>query len=133
MMADTPDYCKTVMAATIHGVDPTSSAFEKLFEITRGCDSVMWKGVIDQLSSKIDITDQMARIKTPTLVLHGDQDMVLPLTGSEELNKLLPQSELKILKGQGHSFNQEDPKSFASELVSFWKKALEPKESHIGL
>lgn len=120
MMADNPDYCKTVMAATIHGVDPNSSSFEKLFNITRGCDSVMWKGVIDHLSSKINITEQIEDIKLPTLILHGEKDMVLPLEGSKELHRMIPHSDFKVLKNHGHSFNQEDPKGFVAELSHFW-------------
>ncbi len=43
------------------------------------------------------------RIKTPTLVIQGDRDYVVPQVVGEELAKHLPNAELQLLEDCGHS------------------------------
>lgn len=121
-MSEDRDYAFPVLAATIKDVDPQSDMFRKLFEITWKADKVMFQGVIEVLSSQIDIRDRMNAIQLPTLILHGDQDVVLPMTMAEETHRHLPQSQLKVMDGQGHSMNLENPQRMINELQSFWSK-----------
>lgn len=121
-MSEDKDYSQMVLAATIKGCDPSSSSFQQLFNITWNCDKVMFTGVIDVLSDQIDITEKMSQIQLPTLILHGDEDAVLPLKMSESIHQLLPQSTLKVMDGQGHSMNLENPQRMADELLAFWHK-----------
>jgi pimeloyl-ACP methyl ester carboxylesterase len=118
MQAD-PDYCKTVLAATIQGCDTSSQTFLKLYQITRQCDPIMWQGVIDVLSDQIDIKEQMQNLNLPTLIIHGEKDLVLPLSGSQELQKLIPNSRLVVVSHQGHSLCMEDPHLFTNLLLEF--------------
>ncbi|MCJ8276739.1 MAG: alpha/beta hydrolase, partial [Bdellovibrionales bacterium] len=110
-----------VLAATIEGCDPQSMTFQNLLNITWNCDKPMWKGVIDVLSEKIDITERMNEITIPALILHGDKDMVLPMTMAEQTHSLLPNSQLKVVEGHGHSYNMEDPAGFVKDVEAFWK------------
>ncbi len=119
-MSENRDYALATLAATIKDCDPQSPSFQKLFEITWNCDKVMFQGVIDVLSDQIDITERMSEIRLPTLILHGDQDMVLPLSTAESLQKWLPQAQLKVMTGQGHSMNIENPEQMVSEFSQFW-------------
>lgn len=119
-MSTDRDYCFATLAATINDVNPQSSVFQKLFEITWACDKVMYKGVIDVLSDQIDITEEVGSINQPTLILHGDKDMVLPLAMSEHTDQVLPNSTLKVLDGQGHSTNMENPQRLFEVATSFW-------------
>ena len=114
------DYCQMVLAATIKNCKTDDSSFQKLFEITWNCDKAMWQGVIEVLSEKIDFTAKMNQLTLPTLILHGDEDVVLPMKMAEHTHSLLPQSILKVMDGQGHSMNMENPKRLVSELESFW-------------
>lgn len=120
-MSINKDYCFQVLAATIEGMSPQSPQFLRLAEITWNCDKVMWKGVIDVLSSNINFQDRMKEINLPTLILHGEKDLVLPLKGSENMHQLLPNSQLKVIANHGHSLNMEDPKLFKLEVDSFWE------------
>lgn len=44
----------------------------------------------------------LAKIKAPTMILHGDQDPVFPLDHGQALNKAIPQSKLVIIPNLGH-------------------------------
>ncbi len=116
------EICNMTIAATIQGVDVTTDYFKSLAKASFEVDTAVWRGVPETLCTKINITDKMKDLKLPVLILHGENDMVLPVDGSEKMHKMIKNSELKILKNQGHSFNVEDPKGFTKELESFWSK-----------
>lgn len=44
------------------------------------------------------------QIKQPTLVLAGDDDPLIPLVNMKIMNRLLPNSQMKIFEGGGHLF-----------------------------
>ena len=121
-MSQDKDYAKMVMAATIEGVDVNSPMFKELFEITWNCDPVCWKGVPDVLCNDIDFSEEVEKNwNLPSMIVHGEKDVVLPLKDSQELCESLPNSQFKALKDQGHSCNIENPKLFMSLLNDFWK------------
>ncbi len=119
-MSTDEEYCRMVLAATIRGCDPYSKSFESLLKITRSCDQPMWQGVIEVLSSQIDIDHEIKKINLPTLILHGEHDLVLPLKTSQLIHQSLTNSSFKILPDQGHSMNLENPIAFSAECLGFW-------------
>ncbi|MHA6317183.1 alpha/beta fold hydrolase [Altererythrobacter sp. CAU 1778] len=64
------------------------------------------RGYLYQLIAMIGWTSAPALpfMKTPTLILMGDDDQIVPLANGTILNKLIPNSELVELKGGGHLF-----------------------------
>ena len=119
-MAENKEYCQNVLAATIKDCSPTDPRFLPLIEKTWIADSVMFQGVIDVLSGDINKTEKIAQLTLPTLILHGDQDLVLPMSMAEETHKTLPNSTLTVVENHGHSLNIEDPKKFVGYCESFW-------------
>ncbi len=120
-MSENRDYALATLAATIKDCDAQSTTFQKLFDITWRCDKVMYQGVIDVLSDQIDIRDRMSEITLPTLILHGDADVVLPMEMAKATDALLPNSTLKVVLGQGHSMNMENPEKMVEEFTGFWE------------
>ena len=49
-----------------------------------------------------DGTLSLQRIKLPTLIIVGQSDKVTPVKYSEEINRLIPDSRLEIIKDAGH-------------------------------
>lgn len=69
--------------------------------------------------STMDLRSQVQQLQIPALVVVGEFDEATPVPMSEELAKLLPQAELKILPGLAHVPQLQDPQAFLSAIQSF--------------
>ncbi len=49
-----------------------------------------------------DRSEQLKRLNVPTLIMHGEDDPLLPLSASKELSELIPNSRLMVLPLMGH-------------------------------
>ena len=66
-------------------------------------------GVTRQLSAILgdgDRSVQLANVSVPTLLLHGDQDELVPPQGSEDLARVIPNSQLEIIEKLGHDLSE---------------------------
>lgn len=63
-----------------------------------------------------DTSSRLHRIETPTLVVHGTADEMLPVQNGRQIAGLVPGSRLEIMDGVGHLFFWERPERSA-ELV----------------
>ncbi|MCC6468563.1 MAG: dienelactone hydrolase family protein [Alphaproteobacteria bacterium] len=72
----------------------------------------------------------------PTLVLHGDRDAVVPVRRAQELAKLLKSIgasyEVKIYKGQGHSFTGAADQDSVERSVEFLERWLRAQSRTAG-
>ena len=63
------------------------------------------KGVYDciKVFSETDLTEDLKKIDVPTLIVHGDDDQIVPIAASALLSaKIVKQATLKIYEGAGH-------------------------------
>lgn len=65
--------------------------------------------------------ERAKEIKTPTLVLHGDGDRIVPVANAHTLHKLIPNSTLTILKDSGHIPIIDAEKRTAEAIMGFFK------------
>jgi pimeloyl-ACP methyl ester carboxylesterase len=65
---------------------------------------------------------QIKNIKTPTLILWGDKDLLIPLTVAENFHADLPNDTLVVLKNLGHTPMEENPKQSLQVLINFLGK-----------
>lgn len=49
-----------------------------------------------------DRTDQLRTIEAPTLVIHGDSDKLVNVSGGRATAKAIPGAQLRVIKGLGH-------------------------------
>jgi pimeloyl-ACP methyl ester carboxylesterase len=63
-----------------------------------------------------DTSARLPSLVLPTLVLHGDQDQVLPVPNGRLIASLIPSARLEIFEGVGHMFWWEQPRR-STELV----------------
>jgi 3-oxoadipate enol-lactonase len=56
-----------------------------------------------------DLADELPRISSPTLVLHGDRDVPVPPRNAKQLADGIPGAELHMFGGGGHLFALERP------------------------
>ena len=66
----------------------------------------------------------LSEIRTPTLIVVGEEDSVCPPAESRCLHKLIPNSLYEEIRGAGHLANQERPVDFNNLLKSFLTENL---------
>lgn len=70
--------------------------------------------------SETDQTEDLKAMTVPTLVMHGDDDQVVPIANSaEKAVKHLPNGKLKVYKGLSHGFFATHPDLVNPDLLSF--------------
>ncbi len=70
--------------------------------------------------SETDFTEDLRKINVPTLVIHGDDDQVVPIAASAMLSaKLLPNATLKVYAGGSHGLSDTSKDQFHADLLEF--------------
>ncbi len=70
--------------------------------------------------SETDLTEDLKRIDVPTLVLHGDDDQIVPIADSALLSsKIIKDAELVIYEGAPHGMCTTLKDRVNAELLSF--------------
>ena len=58
-----------------------------------------------------DITDLLAEVKAPTLVMHARGDLIVPIEAGRQLAAGIPRARFIAFEGQNHLFLQHEPAS----------------------
>ena len=69
-----------------------------------------------------DTRERIGKITAPTLVLVGEEDIIIPVKMSEKLAAGIPNSEMVVLEGGGHGFLIEIPERFNQAVMDFLTK-----------
>jgi len=69
-----------------------------------------------------DTYELLPRIKSPTLVIAGDNDRLIPVENSRILASRIPKAELAIIKGAGHEFFIEDAEETNQVVLGFLRR-----------
>lgn len=64
-------------------------------------------------------TTLVQQLQTPTLIIWGDQDQLIPVEHGHKFQRDLPQNELIVLEGVGHVPMEEKPEAVVKAVVSF--------------
>jgi pimeloyl-ACP methyl ester carboxylesterase len=59
------------------------------------------------------------QISVPALVVHGDQDLIVPVENGRRLAERLPRAEYVELSGRGHNLMFEEPETLARLALEF--------------
>jgi len=68
---------------------------------------------------RTDYTDRLGELSVPTLLIHGDEDPLLPPSWSRRAATKVGESELKLVENCGHCPPRECPEWFNSAVQSF--------------
>lgn len=107
---------KSVILSTIANAKDLAPAFVE--QITNDAHKAV-KGIgtsVLQILKSINLIDSARGIFTPTLILHGENDQIIPLRDSELLASLLKNSQIEIIPGASHCWNVENPSAFVQRL-----------------
>jgi 3-oxoadipate enol-lactonase len=85
-------------------------------------ESTPLEGVIGDLLGMRERPDSLATLaafERPTLILHGAEDQIIPISEAEEMQATLPDSRLEIIPEAGHLLNLEQPQAFNTAVRRF--------------
>ncbi|UQA55557.1 alpha/beta fold hydrolase [Polyangium aurulentum] len=70
--------------------------------------------------SETDFTEDLKKIDVRTLIIHGDDDQIVPIGASAHLSsKLIPNAELKVYPGAPHGLTSTHRDQFHADLLVF--------------
>ena len=70
--------------------------------------------------SETDLTEELKRFDVPTLILHGDDDQIVPIVASAMISsKIVKNAELKVYKGSPHGMCTTEKDRVNQELLAF--------------
>ena len=70
--------------------------------------------------SETDLTEDLKRFDIPTLILHGDDDQIVPIVASAMISsKIVRNAELKVYKGSPHGMCTTEKDRVNQELLAF--------------
>src|ERR687897_1393424 len=93
---------------TVIQLAPSRSASPEIIQ-QQGFASGTWKGSCDRLSG----------ITQPTLLIVGDQDLLIPSANSVMMSQRIPNSHLVIIEGTGHGAMLQVPNEFTAHVQNF--------------
>jgi non-heme chloroperoxidase len=74
--------------------------------------------------SETDFTEDLKSITVPVLIMHGDDDQIVPISGAAALSsKLVKSNTLKVYKGLPHGMCTTHPDVINRDLLAFLKAA----------
>ncbi len=80
------------------------------------------KGAYDCIKafSETDLTEDCKRIDVPTLIIHGDDDQIVPIVASAmKSSKLIKDAQLKVYPGAPHGISTTHKDEFNADLLAF--------------
>jgi non-heme chloroperoxidase len=72
--------------------------------------------------SETDFTEDLKKIDVPTLIMHGDDDQIVPIGASAlQSTKLIKNNTLKVYKGLPHGMCTVNADQINADLLTFIK------------
>ena len=70
--------------------------------------------------SEVDYTEDLKRIDKPTLIIHGDDDQIVPIAAAaEKAAKILKSALFTVYSGAPHGLAQTQPDKFNADVLAF--------------
>lgn len=75
-----------------------------------------------ELLEKLDLRETVGDIQQPTLIIHGEEDAIVPLAAGSWLANHLPNAELHTVPGCGHAPFLTQPEKFNTAIRTWWQQ-----------
>jgi non-heme chloroperoxidase len=99
------------------------SFLETLVQESMKVPARVWKATLEGLLED-NSSEELDKIKSPTLIVWGDKDTIVPRSDQETFNMAIANSQLLIYPSAGHVLYCEEPARFASDVTDFIKKLM---------
>ncbi|MDD4271956.1 MAG: alpha/beta hydrolase [Patescibacteria group bacterium] len=100
----------------------TAPAKKILYRLADSPDYTSTNGIQREIFKKItrqDLTEELKKIKIPTLVVWGEKDTYVPLTGGKKIAALIPNSRLEIIPEGKHGLHLQMPEKLYGLVKNF--------------
>ena len=81
-------------------------------------------GALGGMRDRMDSTHMLPLIKVPTLIIHGANDQLIPVSVAQEMHAAIPGSKITVLPEAGHLVNLEQPSMFTTAIDHFVASTL---------
>jgi non-heme chloroperoxidase len=112
-----PDFVREFIESTFTKPVP-ESLLQILVQESLKVPARVWKATLEGLLED-DSSEELTKIKAPTLIFWGDQDTVVPRSDQEVFLARIADSRLVVYRGAGHALYCEEPTRLASALTAF--------------
>lgn len=93
-----------IMKEARKGVNENTAALMKLMRATK---------------ERKDFRQELQKINTPTLIIHGEKDLLIPLHMAKEVHLNIKNSKYTIIKNAGHTLNLESVPEVCEHILEF--------------
>ncbi len=101
-------------------------------KVSQGVQDAFWlqgmragfKNVFDGIKafSETDFTEDLRKLNVSTLIMHGDDDQIVPIGASAQATvKLVPKAQLKVYPGAPHGLCTTHKDRINADLLAFFK------------
>jgi pimeloyl-ACP methyl ester carboxylesterase len=112
-----PGFMREFVESTF--TQPVPESFlETLVQESLKVPARVWKATLEGLLED-DFSEELDKIKAPTLIVWGDHDTIVPRSDQETFVARIADSQLVVYPGAGHALYCEEPDLFASDLTAF--------------
>lgn len=83
-------------------------------------------GIARQTAAILAAPDRSAALRAlrvPTLILHGQQDPLIPAAAAHQLQRLMPHARLQLFEGMGHDLPAPLLEPLAAHIVAHWNSS----------
>lgn len=98
---------------------PTATVRAKLEAMLLATPAATAAADLLAMRDRPDSTSDLASISVPTLVLHGEEDALIPLNNARAMAEAIPGASLALIPGAGHMAPVEDPAAANAYLRDF--------------
>ena len=97
----------------------TKEIVDEVFETVNNREKLVRTLAIAKSAIRHNMSEELPNIKTPTLLIWGENDLVTPPEVAHEFKSLLPNSKLEWIKKCGHAPMMEHPNEFNKILFNW--------------
>ncbi len=113
------DFSQMFYGANRPGAKVPQGVHDAFWLLSMQCGLVAAHNCIKAFSES-DFTDDLKKFDIPTLIIHGDDDQVVPITvGGNRTAKMLTDATFKVYKGAPHGLMSTHQAQFNADLLDF--------------
>jgi triacylglycerol lipase len=124
LFARTPDEFPEVIRLVCDRPPWMPSSVVQVLGERSACDYALHSRILREILDEPALEDRMRGSKVPALVVWGERDRVLDVSGARLLQSVMPRAELVLMNRVAHLPMLEAPRRAAKDLVQFWRRVL---------